>query len=169
MSLTNSTRFNIKQLAGTVPEVALSEPGAILAEAIPVTLTDVANSKDFTYSATAEDNGTAGDLDGQPGVIYSGPPGMVVRVAVAGVDSIEHAITAPEATDTAAFTLWRNSEVAGFGDEGYNAHASEAAVENNIDTIVGPLQTGDVIRAGFSFTGEVDADLDIAPGIMIIT
>jgi hypothetical protein len=166
---TTHTKFNVKQLAGTVPEVALSEPGAILAEAIPVTLTDVANSVDFTYSATATDNGTAGDLSGQPGVIYSGPSGMAVRVAVAGVDTLEHAITLPEATDTAALTLWKNSVAVGYGDEGFNAHASEIAVENNVDTIVAELNEGDVLRVGFTFTGEVDADLDVAPGIMAIT
>lgn len=169
MSLTNSTKFNVMQLSGTVPEVALSEPGAILAEAIPVTLTNIANSVDYTYSATAEDNGTAGDLDGQPGVIYAGPSGMAVRVAVQGVDTLEHAITAPEATDTAALTVWKNSVIVAHGDEGYNEHDAEIAVENNVDTIVAELNEGDVIRVGFTFTGEVNADLDVAPGIMTIT
>lgn len=169
MSLAKSTKFSTMQLSGTVPELALSEPAAVLAEAIPVTLTNIANSVDFTYSATAEDNGTVGDLDAQPGVIYSGPSGMAVRVAVQGVDTIEHAITLPEATDTAALTLWKNSTVVAYGDEGFSAHASEVAVENNVDTIVAELNEGDVIRVGFSFTGEVDGDLDVAPGIMTIT
>jgi hypothetical protein len=166
---TKHTKFSVKELSGTVPEVALVEAGAILAESIPVTMTNVANSIDFSYSATAEDNGTAGALDGQPGVIYAGPSGMAVRVAIANVDTIEHASTPPEATDTAALTLWRNSEAVGYGDEGFNAHVSEIAVENSLDTIVAGLNEGDVLRVGFTFTGEVNGDLDVAPGVMTIT
>ena len=166
---TNHTKFNTKQLAGTVPEAALVEAGAILAESVPVTLTDIANSIDFTYSATAEDNGVAGDLDGQPGCIYAGPSGMAVRVAVANVDAIEHGITLPEATDTAALTVWKNSDAVGYGDEGFSTHAAEIAVEHNTDILVADLNEGDVIRVGFTFTGEVDGDLDLAAGQMTIT
>ncbi len=163
------TKFNTKQLSGTVPEAALVEGGANLVEAVPITLTDVANSIDFTYSATAADNGTAGDLSGQPGAIYAGPDGMAVRVAIRNVDTIEHAITAPEATDKAALTVWKNSEVVGYGDEGFNAHASEIAVENNLDIVVPGVNEGDVIRVGFSFSGEADADLDLTAGQVTIT
>jgi len=168
MTLTNSTKFNVMQLVGTVPELALAEPGANLVEAIPVTLTDIADAQDWTYSATAEDNGTAGNLDGQPGVVYSGPSGNHIRVTLANVDTLEHAITAPEATDTAALTLFKNSVAYDFGDEGFNTHAAEIAVENNIDTVMS-VNEGDVIRVGFTFTGEVDADLDVAPGEMSLT
>lgn len=170
MTLTNSTKFNIMQVNGVVPELALSEPGANEAEAIPVTLTAVGDTSDWTYSATAEDAGTAGVLDGEPGVIYNGPNGNYVRVVLDNVDTIEHGITPPEATDTAALTLFKNSAVFDYGDEGFNTHAAEIAVENNIDTVMGPLNTGDVIRVGFSFTGEeVGADLDVAPGEMSLT
>ena len=55
-----------------------------------------------------------------------------------------------------------------FGDEGFNAHASEIAVENNVDCIVS-VDEGDVIRVGVAFTGEVDADLDVAPGEVTLT
>jgi hypothetical protein len=168
MTLTNNTKFNVVPLLGTVPEAALVEPGVNEAEAVPVTLTSVADSIDWTYSATAEDNGTAGILDGQPGVIYNGPSGNHVRVAITNFDTVEHAITAPEATDTAALAVYVNSEVRDYGDEGFNAHASEIAVENNIDTVV-VLNEGDVLRVGMSFNGEADADLDLAPGEITIT
>jgi hypothetical protein len=161
MTLTNNTKFNVVPLLGTVPEAALVEPGVNEAEAVPVTLTSVADSIDWTYSATAEDNGTAGILDGQPGVIYNGPSGNHVRVAM-------HAITLPEATDTAALAVFVNSEVRDYGDEGFNTHAAEIAVENNIDTVV-VLNEGDVLRVGMSFNGEADADLDLAPGEITIT
>jgi hypothetical protein len=101
-------------------------------------------------------------------VIYNGPSGNHVRVAITNFDTLEHAITLPEATDTAALAVYVNSEVRDYGDEGFNAHASEIAVENNIDTVV-VLNEGDVLRVGMSFNGEADADLDLAPGEITIT
>jgi len=169
MSLTNNTKLNVVQQTGVVPELALAEPGANLAEAIPVTMTNNADNIDMLYSATAEDNGTAGIVDGQPGLIYSGPNGNYFRVAVANVDTLEHAITAPEATDKAALAIFKNSEVQAYGDEGFNEHDAEVAVENNVDTLVGPFNEGDVLRVGFVFSGEVDADLDVAPGEITVT
>lgn len=170
MTLTNSTKFNIQPLHGETDEDALVEPSTIEAEATAVTLENVAEASDWTYSATAEDNGTVGDLDAQPGIVYNGPNGNYVRVAVTNYDTVEHAITPPEAADTAALTLWVNSEVYDYGDEGFNEHDAETAVENNIDTVVGPLNEGDVIRVGLSFSGEeADADLDVAPGEITLT
>lgn len=169
MTLTNNVKFNVQPVFGETDEVALVEPGANEAEATALTLTADAEAQDYTYSATAEDNGTAGILDGQPGIIYNGPSGNYVRVAVSNYDTLEHAITAPEATDTAALAVFQNSTVVAFGDEGFNAHASEIAVENNVDCVVGPLNEGDVIRVGMSFNGEADADLDLAAGEITLT
>lgn len=170
MSLTNNTKLDVQQIDGTIDELALCEPGADEAEAIAFTLAEVGELGDWTYSGTAEDNGTAGILDGQPGVTYNGPNGNYFRVQVTNVDSLEHAITAPEATDKAAFAVFKNSEQVAFGDEGFNTHAAEIAVENNIDTLVGPFNEGDVLRVGFVFSGEeANADLDIAPGEVAIT
>ena len=130
----------------------------------------VDDAKDWTYSVTAEDSGTAGILDGEPGLIYSGPSGNYVRVSVDGFDTLEHASTPPEASDKAALVLYRNSTPAGFSDEGFTTHAAETAVENNLDVEVGPLNEGDVLRAGVAFTGEeADADLIITPGELTIT
>jgi hypothetical protein len=169
MTITNNVKFNVQADSGVVPEAALVEGGANLVEAVPVTMTGVGDLSDWTYSATAEDAGTAGNLDAQPGLIYNGPNGNYFRVAITNADTVEHAITAPEATDTAALALFKNSEVQDYGDEGFNAHASEIAVENNIDTLVGPFNEGDVLRVGFVFTGEADGDLDLAPGEISIT
>lgn len=169
-SLTGNTKFNVQSVDGTVDEVALAEPGANEAEAIPFTLAEVGELSDWTYAEAAEDNGTAGILDGQDGVTYNGPNGNYFRVAITNVDTIEHAITAPEATDKAALALYKNSELVAVGDEGLNAHASEAAVENNLDTLVGPFNEGDVLRVALYFTGEeADADIDVAPGEISIT
>jgi hypothetical protein len=170
MTLSKNQKFE-KQgpIYGETDEVALVEPGANLVESTALTLSVDAESADWTYSATAEDNGTAGNLDGQPGVVYNGPNGGYAQVRVTNYDTLEHAITAPEATDTAALALFKNSEVVDYGDEGFNAHASEIAVENNVNTYVGPLNTGDVVRVGVVFTGEVDADLDLAPGEIFIS
>jgi hypothetical protein len=168
MSLTNSTKFNVIQLVGAVPEVALIEPSIIEAEAVPVTMQDIADSIDFTYSATAEDNGTAGDMDLQPGVIYAGPSGNALRVAIKDFDTVEHAITPPEAADTHALTLWKNSTPVAYGDEGYVVQTG-SAIEHNLDTYV-QVNEGDVLRVGLSFVGEeADADIDLAPGKITIS
>ena len=172
MTLTNSTKFNVQPIYGETDEVALAEPGSAEAEALEFTLDSaaLADSPDWTYSATAEDAGTAGDLDGQPGLIYNGPSGNQVRVSIANFDTIEHAITPPEATDKAVMTVFKNSEVVDYADEGFSTHAGEAATEFNIDTLVAPVNEGDVIRVGLSFSGEeADADLDVAPGSINIT
>ncbi len=168
MTITNNTKIAVEQTSGVVPELALVEAGANLTEAVPVTMTGIADAPDWTYSATTEDNGTAGNLDGQPGLTYSGPTTNHFRVKITNFDTIEHAITLPEATDKAVMAIYKNSEVIDFADEGFTAHASEIAVEFNIDTVA-VLQEGDVLRVGMNFTGEVDGDLDLAPGEISIT
>lgn len=169
MTITNNVPLRVQADSGVVPEAALVEPGTNEAEAVPVTMTGVGDLPDWTYSATAEDNGTAGILDGQPGLTYSGPATNHFRVNVTNFDTIEHAITAPEATDKAVMALYRNSEVIDFADEGLTAHASEIAVEFNIDTFV-TLNENDVLRVAVFFSGEeADADLDLAPGEISIT
>ncbi len=134
------------------------------AEAIALTVpTDGANLSDFVYSATAEDNGTAGILDAQPGITYGGPDGGYVRVTLKNVDVLEHAIIAvPEATDTVALAVYKNSELQDVGDEGF-ATQNEIAIEMNMDTIVGPLANGDVIRVALARGGkEETASWDVA-------
>lgn len=169
MTLVGNTSFAVTPLIGETDEKALLEPGANLVDAIEVTITDDGEVQDWTYSATAEDNGTAGNLDGQEGVIYSGPDGNYFRVKATNVDFLEHGITPPEAADTACMALFKNSEVVALADEGYNEHDAEIAVEYNVDAVVGPFNEGDVLRIGAVFTGEADGDLDVAPGELTIT
>jgi len=170
MTLTNSTKLSIQTAYGEVPEAAIVEPGANLIEAVPVTINAalLADSPDWTYSATASDAGTAGVLDGQPGLTYSGPGTNHFRVQVTDFDVVEHGITAPEATDTSVMILAVNSEIAAFSDEGFTTVAAEIAVEHNVDTII-TLDAGDVLRVGVQFTGEANGDLDLAPGSINIT
>lgn len=168
MSITGVTKLNVQPVFGETDEVALVEPGANLVESTALTLTADAEAADWTYSAIAEDNGTAGALDGQPGVIYNGPSGNAVRVQVTNYDVLEHAITAPEATDRAVMCVFKNSDIVAYADEGFSAVASEIAVEFNVDTVV-MVNESDVIRVGVKFTGEVDGDLDLAPGEITLT
>ena len=98
MTITNNTKIAVEQTSGVVPELALVEAGANLTESVPVTMTGIADAPDWTYSATAEDNGTAGNLDGQPGLTYSGPATNHFRVKITNFDTIEHAITLPRAS-----------------------------------------------------------------------
>jgi len=170
MTLSNSTKLSVQTAYGEVPEAALVEPGANLVEAVPVTINAalLADSPDWTYSATAEDNGTAGNLDAQPGLTYSGPGTNHFRVQVTDFDVIEHGITPPEATDTSVMILAVNSETVAFSDEGFTTVAAEIAVEHNVDTIV-TLNEGDVLRVGMAFTGEATGDLDLSPGSINIT
>jgi len=165
MSLTNNLKLTGQKVFGVVPEASIVEPGANEAEAVPVTIDSaiLGDSPDWTYSATAEDSGTAGILDAQPGLTYSGPSGVGYRVNVTNFDTIEHAITPPEATDTAVMALYKNSDLVAYADEGFTAHASEIAVEFNVDTYI-QLNENDVLRVGIAFSGEADADLDLAPG-----
>lgn len=168
MTLTNSTKLSVQTAYGEVPEAAVVESGGLV-EAVPVTIDAalLADSPDWTYSATAEDNGTAGDLDLAPGLIYNGPATNHFRVQVADFDLVEHAIAPPEATDTVVMALFVNSEVVAFADEGFSVQ-TEAAIEFNVDTIV-TLKPSDVLRVGAVFTGEVNADYDLAPGSINIT
>lgn len=170
MTLTNSTQLRAHPVAVEVAEDTIIEPGTVEMEATH--LSDVSgmvtDSTYWVYSGTTEDNGTAGNLDGEQGLTYSGPSGVQVQVTVRDVDTIEHAITPPESTDKACLCIFKNSEVVGYADEGFTAHASEIAVEWNASTEV-VLNEGDVLRVGMCFQGEeADADLDLAPGSLTI-
>ncbi len=167
MTLTNSTKIATASVQAEVPEAAAVEAGATGSEAFTLTSADYDDQIDLVYSATAEDAGTAGVVDGQPGLIYGGP-GTGVRVAWANIDLLEAAITGPEAADTAVVALFVNSTVVHYSDEGVNTFAAEIAVEFNGDTYVS-LAEGDVLRLGIETTGEVgEVNYDLAPGELMI-
>lgn len=159
MSLTNTVKIGGQTLFGEVDEVATIEPSAEEAEAMPLTITNVAESSDWTYNASTEDNGTVGILDDEAGILYNGPSGNFVRVSVDAMVLLDSAGT--ETTDLASLTVFLNSTAVAYSDEGFAEHFGEITVSHNIDTIVGPIAEDDVLRIGISFTGEeTEADLD---------
>ena len=121
---------------------------------------------DWTYSATAEDNGIAGDLDGQPGVTYGGPAGVaaIVNVKVENLDISEGFTIAPEATDAVAVGFFVNSELQEFTSERFVSEIdTETAHEFSIATAV-RMAAGDVLRVALQQKGEETSDWDIAEG-----
>lgn len=172
MTLTNNQKLASVSVNGDFLEATASAVVAEGGEALALELsTDIADMEtgDWTYSATAE--GRTGevavglvDLDGEPGLIYSGPPGNAVRVKFTNVD-IDHGLIAPEATDTATVAVMLNNEVIAYADEGFVAELdAEPAIEFNCDTYVGGLQTNDVIRIAVIGGTEETLDLDVAAG-----
>jgi hypothetical protein len=174
MSLTNHTKLESVHTSAEVSGLELTivdETAEAMAFETPIPA-----EGDWTYSATAEGrtgetpvtvNGVSVDLDGDPGFIYSGTPGGAVRVKVAGFD-IAAGIIAPAAGDNAVFALMKNNDVVAFADEGYIAEISsdeaDALAETplNVDTYVGGLQEGDVIRwAVIPAEGQTNEEFDL--------
>ena len=154
--------------------------------------TDVTN---FLFSEAAEDNGIAGVLDGNDGLIYDGPPGNYVHVQCAEVEIAEGTI-APANTDLVvpvvvinsvmfdtfntedarrvtdgggAIKVVDNEETKG---SGFVAEIDTAiVVEFHYEGIVGPLNSGDVIRFGLlsGNEGTVDWDNEEGSGTWSIT
>lgn len=125
----------------------VAEPNEAVATALTVDAGayGAAGAADLVYSATAEDNGTAGEMDGQPGLIASGiPEGIRVPVRV-NIDNLDlnAGIETPEASDTFVVAVAVNSEVQASSDEGFSAGNAEAL--HNLDTTVYVAQN-DVIR-----------------------
>lgn len=159
------TGLKIANMTGDLPAAAAAEVGgAETAEALALTV-DSGSNPDMTYSATAEDNGTAGALDGEPGVIYSGPAGATnaLRVTAKNVDVTEGTI-APEATDLVSVGVAVNSDIVAIADEGFVAQTG-SALEFNVDTIVA-VNTSDVVRLVLlaQSSGENAQDWDVAEG-----
>lgn len=114
-------------------------------------VTDLTNSPDWTENTTAEDNdhenvdfGQDGALNGTEGVVYNGPTGAAVRVAMTNIDVSEGTIVLEE-EDLACVTLFKNSELVWYADEGF-VTIEEGAVEFNMDTDPIYLTEGDVFR-----------------------
>ncbi len=165
MSLTNNTKLRSVDLNGDFEAVADVNLVAETPEAQPITLSAgiAANeSGDWAYSATAEDNGTAGNLDGQPGIIYTGPNGNAVRVKVTNFDVDEESIIADPA-DSATMGIYVNSSLVAYADEGFVAELDITA-EFNVDTYVGGLQSNDVIRVAVIGGTEETWEAGVAEG-----
>ncbi len=115
-------------------------------EALALEVDGAVDQKVWEYSATAEDNGTVGVLDGEPGVIYTGTNTRPVIVSFSNIDYSAGTI-APAATDTVGFAVFKNSTEQGIADEGYVAELDTATVEMNGTILIDSVATNDVIRA----------------------
>lgn len=165
MSLTNNTRLRSVSVNGDFPAVADVDLVAETPEAQGLTLsvdTAAFESGDWTYSGTAEDRGTAGALDGQPGLIYNGPAGGAVRLKVTNFDVDEESIIA-DATDTATMAIYVNSSLVAYADEGFVGELDITA-EFNVDTYIGNLQPLDVIRVAIVGGTEETWEAGLAEG-----
>ncbi len=112
---------------------------------------DLTNSPDWTENTTAEDNDhenanfpQSGSLNGSEGLVYNGPSGAAVRVTVANMDVAEGTIVLAE-EDLACLTLFKNSELVWYADEGF-VTIEEGNVEFNMDTDPIYLTEGDALR-----------------------
>lgn len=140
--------------------------------ALAVTLANAAkNSPDWLYSAAAEDRGIAGVLDGQPGIIYSGPAGTTgyLRTHFHNVD-VEYAdegLADPDNEDTVSLDIFVNSVSVLTSAEGQTALANEAAeVEFNVEAGTLALVEGDVVRFALVpvVANEASIDWDVEEG-----
>lgn len=170
MSLTGNVKLRSVSVNGdfdaSIAEAVVAEGGA----GLPMTTTDEiagAETGDWTYAVSSE--GRTGevavnliDLDDEQGITYSGPAGNAVRVKVANLDVTEGAAIA-DAADTVTMAVMLNNDVIAFADEGFVAEL-DVTVEFNVDTYVGGLQSGDVIRVALIGGTEETLDLDVAEG-----
>lgn len=168
-----STPYSVAVAEAAAAETAEGTVGTSnLAEALALT-EGYDETGDFIYSATAE--GRTGevavdgnDVDGEPGLIYSGPTGTQVRLEIEDLDVAEGTI-APEAGDSVVAALLQNNTIIAYADEGYTAELdTETAVEFNIATTV-TLTEGDVVRVALLGGGEEASDWDVAPANLKIT
>ncbi len=148
-------------------EAVAAETVAEAAEALA--LEGANTTPHWEYSATAEDNGTAGSLDGQPGVIYQGPVTTAARVNVRDLVLAAGTI-APEAADSVAAGIYKNSELVGtldnetVADEYVFDELDAETITAECDIVVDAVAPGDVIRVGLLGLGEETVDVDVAVG-----
>lgn len=184
MTLTNVTKLEASEYSVLPTEAAAAETaeGTLgsgnTGEALGLTEA-YSELGDWTYSATAEgrtgENAVNGiDLDEEPGLIYRGPAGAGVRVAA--VLGVSEGTIAPEAGDSVVAAIFLNNDVIAYADEGFVSEIDTGTTTTfNVDTYVGPLQEGDVVRLGLVGGGEETADWDIGgvsedtTGYLVIT
>lgn len=172
MTLTNHrTLHHVQMIDPALTEDARIQPDAEEAESLGVS--DVTGlltaSTDWAYSGTAEDNGTAGRLDGDRGLTYSGPSNHTVRISVQGMSVSEHGSEAGDSEDLSCLVIFRNSEVVLFGSAGYAAHTTETPEATSIDGSA-TFNENDVLRVGFDFKGEnPESDLDCTAAIFTVS
>ena len=150
---------------GTFTEAAAAETAGEEAEALAVTVTGV--SPDWEYSATAENPGSTGEMDAQPGFIYKGE---VTRPAMVRVDALTLAAgtIAPEAADSIVAGIFKNGVLVATLD---NETVSGEYVIDELDSVTAVMKGGtvvdavapaDVIRVGIIGLGAETVDVDVA-------
>lgn len=148
-------------------EAAAAETAAEEAEALALEGNNT--PPDWEYSATAENPGSTGEMDGQPGVIYQGD---VTRAAMVRVRDLTLAAgtIAPEAADSIVAGVFKNGTLVATLD---NESVADEYVIDELDsetavmeggTIVDAVAPGDVIRIGILGLGEETVDVDVAVG-----
>ena len=180
--------FKIQGVQGTLGDATALETVAEALVAFDLTPSDNTDVTNFLFSENAEDNGIAGTLDLDDGLIYDGPPGNYVQVRVVECDIIEGTI-APSNVDEVAPVVIINSTLfavmntedarrltGGLGTEKVEANEETKGsgfvaeidtgilVEFNYDGMVGPLSSGDVIRFGLLSGNEETPDWDNSEG-----
>ena len=136
---------------------------------------------DWIYDATAEYRtayqesgytvgGIAIDIEDQPGLLYSGPTGASVRVAIEGLVTDEGAIIAAEEGDYYTVAIMQNGIVVCVSDEGFvDAADAEPVTWTGLDTYV-TLTEGDCIQVAiWAAEGNTDGSWDVAPANLVIT
>ncbi len=180
--------FKIQSVQGTLGDATALETVAEALVAFDLTPSDATDVTNFLFSENAEDNGTAGTLDLDDGLIYDGPPGNYVQVDVIECDIIEGS-SAPSDVDEVAPVVIINSTLfavmntadsrrltGGLGTEKVEANEETKGsgfvaeidtgilVEFNYSGMVGPLSSGDVIRFGLLSGNEETSDWDNSEG-----
>lgn len=153
-------------------EAAVETTNDTEAVAIELTVLEALDAHpDWTYSATAENNPTGGNMDDLPGLIYSGPAGTTayfvfsatnIDVAYGSAGSAD-----PDNEDTVSCDVYVNSTLAIASDEGQSTFANEAAsVEFNITAETVAVVEGDVIRLALTpvAANETSIDWEVVEG-----
>ncbi len=169
----NSLSLRVKDVQGDFLATEASETVAETPVTVTMILTDETNGTMWTFSEAASDNGIAGDLDGQDGIIYNGPSGAYARVHVTDLDILEGTI-APADTDEVLCAVYINSllhdtmeteDSRVLAGSGFVSEIDTGiAVEFNYDAMVGPLSESDVIRIALLSGGEGTVDWEVVAG-----
>lgn len=168
-----SQKFTVAPMVGVIKVNRQIEPSAEEAESLPFYIDGVENYPEWTYSASAEDNGTAGILDLEDGLIYVGDSGMYVQVSIRDLDltaaiGINSGTPENNGEDTMELALYVNSVPVAHSDEGRVAEMDAGTPEFNLDAHVGPLNENDVLRVVINAVGEeADADTQISESAVI--
>ena len=146
-------------------EAVAAETAGEEAEALALTATGL--SPDFEYSATAENPGSTGEMDLQPGLIYKGEVTRPVMVRVDAL-TLSGGTIAPEATDQIVAGIFKNGTLVATLD---NESVADEYILDELDaetgvmkggTIVDAVAPADVIRVGILGLGAETVDVDVA-------